>query len=573
MISSLGTNDVRLANIKADALRTSIVGLIQQVRAARSSPALGDYLRSLFDSEIVAFNGELQADEQARRAAMFAGPSGPPDGEAPRAQMNLAITNALGLALLSNDPLERRAASVWAADAYFQSVLGRSPERDSPEYQEVLDECTTILVDALVTQRDLRAGNAPTRPRSEALSPDARATADADAGATSHGKMRLSAYFEKIYAPTLLQGRASTGERTLPGKKLAVKLFVEIMGDKTIHSISAEDMWVFHHELLKLPDRRGLKATERSLGSRTLIQRAESGAIVASLLHPKTVNKHLSGIKSILDLAAKRSHVKASVAAGVRADVDREEETGRAFTTDELNRIFKLPLFSGCSEGLIAKGLLKPGPILIQDDRFWIPLLLFFTGARSSEIVGLEPDDVEPDHVVPHLLIQGNATRRLKNQFSKRMVPIHPFLVEIGFLEFAREQRRTQTKRFFPLAEQLKYRDSLTNELQNKALSNSLIMRQFNRTLLPLADASKDGGTVKCFRNTFEQEALARIPSDELRRRLTGRRVDSTVIVYTQNIPNDRIKRDDLLDRLASSMALVTFRGVDLTHVHRGARS
>jgi integrase len=558
-----------MANVKADALRTSIVALIQQVRSARSSPALGDYLRSLFDSEIDTFKSELRADEQARRAALFAGHSGSPDGEAPRAQMNLAISNALGLALLSDDPLERRAASVWAADAYFRSVLGRSPERESPEYQEVLDECTTVLVDALVTQRDLKAGSAPTRPFSGALAPDARAKAAADAGATSHGKMRLGAYFEKVYVPTLNQGKAATGERTLSGKKLAVKLFMEIIGDKTIHSISAEDMWVFHNELLKLPDRRGLKAAERSLGSTTLIQRAESGAIVASLLHPKTVNKHLSGIKSILDLAAKRTHVKASVAAGVRADVDREEETGRAFTTDELNRIFKLPLFTGCSEGLSAKGLLKPGPILIQDDRFWIPLLLFFTGARSSEIVGLEPDDVEPDHVVPHILIRGNETRRLKNHFSKRMVPIHPLLVEIGFLEFAREQRRTQTRRFFPLAEQLRYRDGSTNELQNKALSNSLIMRQFNRTLLPLAGVSKDGGTVKCFRNTFEQEALAKIPSDEVRRRLTGRRVDSTVVIYTQNIPNDPIKRDDLLDLLSASMKLLIFRGVDLSHIHK----
>ncbi len=571
LIESLGTSDIRLANAKADGLRTSIRADIERVRAASSKPSLGDFLRSLFDAEAKRDQTELRQQEVSRRRELFTQPGGPVSKSTRLAETRRVFSGSWGNALLSEDHLERRAVAGWAADDYFQRVLGRRPELGSAEYQEVLERCAEVLVDSIVVQDDVRNGRPASPLISQALTPEARAIADLDSAATPRGKLKLSNYFETVYVPTLQQGKAITGERTLPGKRLAVKLFTELLGDKAIHSISTGDMWEYHDALLELPDRRGLKDTERELGSRTLIERVASGVIVAPLLHPKTVNKHISGIKSVLDLAAKRRDVTTSAAQGVRAEVNQEEETGRAFTTDELNRIFRLPLFAGCSEGLVEGGLFKSGPVLIQDDRFWIPLLLLFTGARSSEIVGLEAQDVEPDHAFPHILIKPNTTRGLKNRYSKRMVPIHPFLIEVGFLEFARKQRTTQTTRFFPLAVQLRYKNAQADELQNKALSNCLIMRQFNRTWLQHADAGENGGTVKCFRNTFEQEALPKIPSEEIRRRLTGRRVDSSVTIYTQNIPDDQIKRTDLLEMLSASMNLVTFRGVDLSHIHRAA--
>jgi integrase len=206
-----------------------------------------------------------------------------------------------------------------------------------------------------------------------------------------------------------------------------------------------------------------------------------------------------------------------SVALGVRAEVHDDEDNGRPFTTDELNRIFRLPLFSGCSDGVEPKGLLKPGDIQVRDDRFWIPLVLLLTGGRSSEIAGLATDDVHPDHDTPHLIIQPNELRNLKNRHSRRMVPVHPYLKKMGFLEFARGRVASGEKQFFPMVEQLYYNDRATGTVQKKPLSNSLMLRQFNRTLLGHAKADDNGGSIKCFRNTFEQESLARVTSDEFR--------------------------------------------------------
>ena len=119
------------------------------------------------------------------------------------------------------------------------------------------------------------------------------------------------------------------------------------------------------------------------------------------------------------------------------------------------------------------------------------------------------------------------------------------------------------------MAVQLHYREGDTGKLRKKALSNSLIMRQFNRTLLAHAQAVADRGSIKCFRNTFEQESLSSIGSDEMRRRLTGRTVQSSVQVYTQNIPNDRLRRAEFLQALDASMANIAFNGVDLSRIVR----
>ncbi|MDP1617909.1 hypothetical protein [Phenylobacterium sp.] len=254
---------------------------------------------------------------------------------------------------------------------------------------------------------------------------------------------------------------------------------------------------------------------------------------------------------------------------GVKARIDGGElGAGRSFTTAELNRIFALPLFAGCAGDQIEGGLFKPGSVKIRDDRFWIPLALLFTGARSSEIVGILSNEVVLDHEVPHFLIQPNAVRlRLKNVHSRRMVPIHARLIELGFLDFAKARVANGDDRLFPMAEQTQYREGATGIAVRRSLASSLIMRQFNRTVLTHADARADGGSIKCFRNTFEQEAASKISSDEVRQRLTGRKVVSTSRIYTENIPYDPVKRASQLLMLKSEIDKITYDHVNLDHL------
>ncbi|SDE01964.1 DUF6538 domain-containing protein [Paraburkholderia lycopersici] len=79
--------------------------------------------------------------------------------------------------------------------------------------------------------------------------------------------------------------------------------------------------------------------------------------------------------------------------------------------------------------------------------RYWVPLVCLFHGLRIREALQLCVSDVEFG-VHPLLRIQveveaagdgdtdGLPTRRLKNEATKRAVPVHPVLVQLGFCEF-----------------------------------------------------------------------------------------------------------------------------------------
>ena len=115
---------------------------------------------------------------------------------------------------------------------------------------------------------------------------------------------------------------------------------------------------------------------------------------------------------------------------------EKREKPRTAYTMEEILK-------------LIA-GLMKQRP-LVQPQQFWIPLLGLFTGARINELCQLRVEDVQ---LVDN--IWGIHFRHLpeKMQFTKakksRFCPVHPALIDLGFVDFANKQRSSGHDRLFP---------------------------------------------------------------------------------------------------------------------------
>lgn len=68
-----------------------------------------------------------------------------------------------------------------------------------------------------------------------------------------------------------------------------------------------------------------------------------------------------------------------------------------------------------------------------------MPWLLAFTGARLEEVCQSLVPDIREDRGVWYLDINADhETKSLKNAGSARMVPLHPALIEVGFLDYIR---------------------------------------------------------------------------------------------------------------------------------------
>ena len=66
----------------------------------------------------------------------------------------------------------------------------------------------------------------------------------------------------------------------------------------------------------------------------------------------------------------------------------------------------------------------------------WLPWLLCFTGARIGELAELRRRDVRNEGGVPILDICPTDARAGKNETMQRMIPLHPALIEEGFLAY-----------------------------------------------------------------------------------------------------------------------------------------
>lgn len=588
-IKSMGTTDVRLANDLADPIRAEIKQRIARARSATSGDALPDYLRRLYRYEVSKIGPPpKEAAEEARRRAMFEldedgadivpHPSGglaarlaAGISQRQRDEMQAGAEKSHGRTLYSRDPEERAAVAGWAADFFFEDSIGVVPAADTPEYQQVLDACVDVLRDIQTRKVDIRAGVEPGKPLHPALN-ELQVSPSGNEAQADEGRLTIRDYYDRVYEPTLTKGGKRTGERSLPERAFAIQRFIDLQGNKRLFMITKDDMWEFHDKLSRLPRTTDLKDGWRQKSAAAVLKAVDGGASLGDAMSPKTVNKALTAISMMLRYAEKRRHIKLNVAFGVRAEVPNDEEPGRPFEAAELNRIFQQPLFTGSMEGVEKRGRLKSGPVECRDDAFWIPLLLFLTGARSSEIVGLHCDDVVVDSEVPHFLIVENEYRGLKNAQSERMVPIHRYLVDAGFLEFA-ANRKLAGGRFFPDAKQEFTLSARTGKMVPKSLSNSLLMRQFSRTVLKRAGATANRGSIKCFRNTFEEEAFNHIRDEEIRLRLTGRTIKNSSKVYKRRIPIDQEGRLARLRTLKEAIDQLTFGKVDLTHIRRTSKS
>lgn len=87
-----------------------------------------------------------------------------------------------------------------------------------------------------------------------------------------------------------------------------------------------------------------------------------------------------------------------------------------------------------------------------QPSHFWIPHLMYFTGARPGEIGQLLVEDVQRSGDVWWLDLneEGLDGKTIKSGNGTRPVPIHPKLIEAGFGEYVEERRIRKDHQLWP---------------------------------------------------------------------------------------------------------------------------
>ena len=201
--------------------------------------------------------------------------------------------------------------------------------------------------------------------------------------------------------------------------------------------------------LRRLPNTYGKSPRDKERSLADLI--AEGEAKGAPRLVDKAVKRHLSALSQFFQFAVDTGHL--TVAARVEMVEDHRFRAGQAareqrdeWTGADLAKLFASPVWTGSDEGCRS----QPGPAIIRDAKFWLPILAVHHGGRLEEFADLYRRDVGCDGGTWFLRITETENRRLKTANAERVLPLHPELVRLGFLEYVRSIAPNPNDPLFP---------------------------------------------------------------------------------------------------------------------------
>jgi len=246
--------------------------------------------------------------------------------------------------------------------------------------------------------------------------------------------------------------RMTTGDsgwrrHTLVQNEGTFRLFLSVCGDLPVNAYRRTQCSEFSDVLRGLPvsyskDRKWSDKTPRE------IVRAAKGQDVRRLTE-KTVRRHMVTLSGLFEYLRKRGIYEGENPARghtlpnkIRSDRKRDQWQG-----DELRKLFASPLFTG-NQGPTARSV--AGPNLIKDAKYWLPILGLYHGNRLEEFAQLVRGDVREAEGVMYFAINDEGTKQVKNEHSKRRVPVHSQVLRLGFMEYLKAIARKPSDPVFP---------------------------------------------------------------------------------------------------------------------------
>lgn len=107
----------------------------------------------------------------------------------------------------------------------------------------------------------------------------------------------------------------------------------------------------------------------------------------------------------------------------------------------QIGRMFAKPLFAGAASLRAYRD--DPGDLVAHDAKYWLPIIALWSGMRLDEPGAARADEVRQDDGVWIFDLTKRplaGPRRVKNTQSQRIVPVHPVLIELGFLDYVGRQ-------------------------------------------------------------------------------------------------------------------------------------
>lgn len=225
---------------------------------------------------------------------------------------------------------------------------------------------------------------------------------------------------------TWRQGSTDDVERAL------AELF-ELMGDMPAVAFDAQQARLLKERLSRCPQYFGLRPEFKG---KTLKQVVESGSTYKTIT-AVTVNNRLRKLTAFMNWCKANSYIAENPLAGMKVMTGSAKEARLSFDRHDLVALL--------NHVALRKEARK------HPWRYWLPLMGRATGCRLEELCQLRVDDFTEQQGIQCIRIDDSREgQNLKNASSRRILPLHPALLDLDLLQHVESVRASGADRLFP---------------------------------------------------------------------------------------------------------------------------
>ncbi len=337
---------------------------------------------------------------------------------------------------------------------------------------------------------------------------------------------------------------------------MSVRLLTEWAGDKFLDYYTREEINSFAEILAKVPmqlpkeySNSSLKFLERAVETGKLSGEARSAATIKGILG--ALSALYKAAEDKLDIEIKNPIKK------VKVKNSKKSVPRINYSIDDLKLLFNSPIYRGCKSEFFRW---QDGNKIIKDEKYWLPLIAIFNGARLNEIGQLVVSDIKNENGVFYFDInESHEHKRIKTQSSARKVPVHNELVKCGFIDYY-EQRAKSGKDalLFP---------NLTVSKDGRI--TKAYSQWYSRYSKRIGLKKKDAGYKKdfhSFRHSFVTSCSGSGIPPEISMEFVGHEDDGSSLIKASLIHRGYSHKN--MKELGIMMQKLNYEGLDLSHLH-----
>lgn len=221
-----------------------------------------------------------------------------------------------------------------------------------------------------------------------------------------------------------------------------IQMLINITEKEYAVDISQDDMKEFANIVEHLPDKNKHGELYKTKTYREIFDLYEDEKWEKNSIG--TVNDRISRISAFLTWCVEDEYLDRNRLANKKTKVQSKKKAKKwervAFSDEDLEKLFKSSWYT---DKLLLN--LKNHP-----DKIFAPLLGLYQGFRVNELCSLYIKDIITIKDIVCINIEEDEDdKHIKGDSTERIVPLHPKLIELGFLDFVKYQKKQKYERVF----------------------------------------------------------------------------------------------------------------------------